>query len=258
MAINKKKITAKKISQLKQKVNQSISENENKLDIAQDLYVASKISRGTYEQCYQFGKNLLHNATWFGGIEYIKNLVKNRPEFINQQDNYGYTPLMSCVRSLNESALKLEICKLLIDNGADISITDNDGKTVLHEAIFSGEVEIAEYLLNLFIARGLPLTLQTNEGYSFMHEAIFACKHNRELIELLREYNVPENVRDNGGRTPKDVVQERYNHSAFRIASESDTDVVKKLLEKGAEVVETPLSDVIEEPEDELGDPNNN
>lgn len=56
----------------------------------------------------------------------------------------GCTPLMDAVADGN-----LDVAKLLIKNGADIKLKDKDGMGLLHHAVFSGNLEMLEFVLKL-------------------------------------------------------------------------------------------------------------
>ena len=64
-------------------------------------------------------------------------------KIINKKDSDGITILMYAIK--ND---KIEICKMLIDNGADLNSKDNNGKTPLMYAIINNNIKICEMLIN--------------------------------------------------------------------------------------------------------------
>lgn len=71
-----------------------------------------------------------------GHFSKIQELIAQGVD-LNAQDEYGYTPLMWAV---NYS--KLDIVKLLLEAGADKTITDNDKHDCLFWANYYGQKEI--------------------------------------------------------------------------------------------------------------------
>lgn len=83
---------------------------------------------------------LLSSACSLGYIEIVKILLENNYIDINEKNSDGTTALMAAVSENN-----LEITKILIDYGADIKITDNDGDNAFNYA----EDTCLNYLLQI-------------------------------------------------------------------------------------------------------------
>ena len=88
-------------------------------------------------------RNLLHLACRYGDSNFklVDFLIKTKKIDINEQDCYGYTPLIYA--AINGD---VKTCELLIENGADIGITSDIGKNALDYAIESQHAEIVEFL----------------------------------------------------------------------------------------------------------------
>ncbi|KAF2135963.1 uncharacterized protein K452DRAFT_322730 [Aplosporella prunicola CBS 121167] len=54
----------------------------------------------------------------------------------------------------------LETVKLLLEKGADLSVSNNDGWTPLNSAADSGHLEIVKFLLE----KGADLSVSSNDG----------------------------------------------------------------------------------------------
>lgn len=86
----------------------------------------------------------LHYAARIGHIE-IAQLLLSHGGNINIRTGAGKaTPLLRAAFSG-----KREMCKFLIEKGADIKAVDDDGQTVVHRAINSGNLALAKYFLEL-------------------------------------------------------------------------------------------------------------
>ena len=144
-----------------------------------------------------------------GDIERIKILIKDDPGCVNQrEEKSGFTPLHKAA-----SNGQIDICKLLIEKGADIHATDHSQRTALHLAAYHGHPEI----IKLFIDKGINANVQDNNGYTPILWAIFGKKINTidELIKHRADLNPPIRI----GRS--------LLHLA---AANSNTKVIKYLL----------------------------
>lgn len=83
-------------------------------------------------------KLVLQNVTAFYGdkerVGFLIDKARNAKEAVNSPDNAGYTPLHYAARKGN-----LDICKILLQNGANIDSVTKSGKaTALHKAAAAG------------------------------------------------------------------------------------------------------------------------
>ena len=89
----------------------------------------------------------IHEATWTGNIELIKQLTDSNID-VNVKRDRGETPLhIAAIFS------RYEIAKLLISKGADVNARNDDGFTPLHEAAYSftggpGPIRTVELLIS--------------------------------------------------------------------------------------------------------------
>lgn len=91
----------------------------------------------------KFERTLLHDAAERVEVEYLEIFVENekRPMYglLNEKDANGETPLFYAVRANNSSN-----CEFLINEGADVNIRNNEGKTPYDIAIELGYEECIE------------------------------------------------------------------------------------------------------------------
>ena len=90
----------------------------------------------------------------------------------------------------------VEVAKLLIDQGADFSVTDRDGKTPMHSAAEGNSVEMAKLLID----QGADFSVTDRDGKTPMHSA--AEGNSVEMAKLLIDQGADFSVTDKGGRTP--------------------------------------------------------
>jgi ankyrin repeat protein len=79
------------------------------------------------------GSNVLHAAAVGGSLDCINWVFSNTTLDINYTDDEGRTPTMVALQHG-----QLEATKALFARGADLSIIDSNGSTVLHHAAVSG------------------------------------------------------------------------------------------------------------------------
>ena len=82
-----------------------------------------------------------------------------------------------CAAFLN----KREVFDFLLSNGGDLSVKDNDGRTVLHHASVRGDITIIEKCLSY----GLDIESKDNDGKTALDLA--ACSGSLDAFRFLRE-----------------------------------------------------------------------
>ena len=101
--------------------------------------------------CDARGSSPLKHAISFGYVDSVELLLKHGAD-PNIRDAENATPLMHASKKHvsncpNDNSVRLEIVKLLIGSNADVSLTDNHGKTALSYAIEYNNPGIARLLM---------------------------------------------------------------------------------------------------------------
>jgi ankyrin repeat protein len=73
------------------------------------------------------------------------------------------------------------IASYLLKNGANVNCADADGKTLLHEAVHRGHLE----LVKLLIANGARVTARNKKGDSPLDQAVRSGRP--EILEILKQ-----------------------------------------------------------------------
>jgi len=92
-------------------------------------------------QAHSQGETPLNNAILYGGYKDIVDLLLRCKVDVNVANIYGLTPLINATRKGYE-----EIVKMLVENGADLTLKDNEGRTALKWAELKFQEKIYRYL----------------------------------------------------------------------------------------------------------------
>ncbi len=85
----------------------------------------------------------IQTAVLFNNLEAVRQHIEAGTDINVKEPFSGSTPLVSAA-----TFGKTEIAKVLIDAGADLTISNNDGTTPLHSAAFFCRVEIVQMLID--------------------------------------------------------------------------------------------------------------
>ncbi len=85
----------------------------------------------------------IHSAVLMGNYDAVKQHLNAGTDINFKEQMSGATPLMSAI-TFNQ----IDIAKMLITEGADLSLKNNDGSTPLHIAAFFGRIEMVQMLID--------------------------------------------------------------------------------------------------------------
>ena len=135
---------------------------------------------------------------------------------MDSRDNGGVTPVVRALRNRKKNA-----GRALVENGADISVKDNDGRTLLHLMAFwmTGKTVLKDFI------KAIDVNSIDNKGRSALHEVVYWGHLNnaKELIEAGAKVNILEK----NGETPifGAVRKQRLEMVVLLIASKADLKV---------------------------------
>ncbi|KAJ3319573.1 hypothetical protein HDV06_006221 [Boothiomyces sp. JEL0866] len=133
----------------------------------------------------KFGRSPLFNAVFFHHKE-IAHLLRQAGAHFAQEE------ASEIANQLFESVIRndLEHIKLLIDCGVNPNLTNEDGRTILHQAATGNKIEIINYLLSL--SGDEPLQMTRSASASSIDDAKYIPPHIDVNLE----------PKDRWGRTP--------------------------------------------------------
>ncbi|XP_073774154.1 protein TANC2 isoform X4 [Danio rerio] len=158
-----------------------------------------------------WGETALSAAAGRGKLE-VCRLLLEQGSAVAQPNRRGVLPLFSSVRQGH-----WQIVDLLVSHGADVNLADKQGRTPLMMAASEGHLDTVEFLM----AQGASMDLMDKEGLTALS---WAClKGHLSVVRCLVERGAATDHADKNGRTPLDL-------AAFY----GDSDVVQFLVDHGA------------------------
>ncbi|XP_067650458.1 serine/threonine-protein phosphatase 6 regulatory ankyrin repeat subunit B-like [Haliotis asinina] len=172
------------------------------------------------------GHSVLHWACSGGYVGLVKHLLSKYSIDINKRDRFGRIPLMSAVYNGHK-----ELFDVLVGMGANVSIVDANGDSILHSACRGGHVGMVKHvlasssvdinsrsksgktplmitvyygymdLLHVLVGMGANVSHVQDDGDNILH---WACRggHVDMVKHIISNYGVDINSRDMCGRPP--------------------------------------------------------
>lgn len=112
--------------------------------------------------------------------------------WINSRSCEGYTPLLLAAYRGN-----IDIIKELIKFGADYSLINNSGLSILHMAAQGNKPSVIVYFMEKY---QIDLNQRDNVGSTALHWACYSG--SIDAFNYLVHYNVDINCQDSEGKTP--------------------------------------------------------
>ena len=165
-------------------------------DLANFSIVACLLNRPGIDvnQEDSFGRTALFFATVKGSYIIVKQLLQHPGIDVNRADNLvGRSPLI-----IAAARNHYEIVELLLEEGADPMLKDRQGGgTAMYRAIDNGHMPVIKTMLKYDNVN--PRCLD-DDGRSLLHAA--SASGQLEIIQLLKEKGLDLNAQDNYGLTP--------------------------------------------------------
>uniref|UniRef100_A0A6S8HTR1 histone deacetylase n=1 Tax=Amphora coffeiformis TaxID=265554 RepID=A0A6S8HTR1_9STRA len=166
----------------------------------------------------QYDRSLLHQAICEMDIESLQTQLSNSSYLMAEMDEAGFAPLhTACALRLkhpDHSVAAVELTKLLIQSGADVSVVDRNGNTALHWAARAGDREVVEILLR----KSCPLEGRNKDGETPLHWGMRAGNFALEAVALLLDSGARANALNNKCRRPVDLAADGFMDEEHSIA----------------------------------------
>lgn len=149
------------------------------------------------------GHTVLHDLVLTGQVAKVNVALQRKPNLEIHSRNQKFTPLHTA--AVNDHAAIIEA---LLDAGANIKATAQDGLTSLHLAAMRGHTKAISVLLR----RGAELNETEINGATAMHGAAFYGY--TDVVRLLLESGGDPERKDSGGLSPRMLAQKK-GHAAI-------------------------------------------
>ena len=150
----------------------------------------------------KFKSTLLHLACKWGNISLVRVLLHKYEADVNVRDTEQNTPLHVAARHGHENIALV----LVNDFGCNANIKGYRNRSVLHSACAEGRANIIRS-----IGKSVSLLVVDDNGDTPLHTC--SAVGNSECVKALLHLNAPMFIRNNSGKTPKELAP----HSNFYI-----------------------------------------
>jgi len=144
----------------------------------------------------------------------LARMLVDRGADVSAQDKDGRTPLHWALMEV-----RVDVARMLVECGADVSAQDKDGRTPLHSASFWGHVDVARML----VERGADVSVQDTNGWTPLRWA--SRGGHVDVARMLVESGADVSVQDKDGWTPLHWTSSGGHVDAARMLVESGADV---------------------------------
>lgn len=155
----------------------------------------------------------IFEASAVGRAERVEEILKARPELVNEYADDGFTPL-----GLASFFCHGAVAKLLIERGADVNAASRNTQRVapLHSAVSRRQTLIAEALL----AHGANVNARQQSGVTPLHQA--AHNGQADMVRLLLAHGADLQARMDDGQTPLSMALETGNAEVVALLREHE------------------------------------
>ncbi|XP_071098364.1 putative ankyrin repeat protein RF_0381 [Haliotis cracherodii] len=182
------------------------------------------------------GDNIVHLACVGGDLETVKFVLVLNVVDINRRGLGSRTPVMWAAVWGHR-----DVVELLVSEGANVSLVDEDGDNILHLACVGGDLETVEFVLSLnlldinsreersktpvmwaalgghrdvvelLVSEGANVSLVDEDGDNILHLA--SSEGHMETVKFVLSLNVVDiDARDNSGQTAADLARRGGRH----------------------------------------------
>lgn len=170
------------------------------------------------------------NAVGRGYTDTVARSVTAHPYYANATDEHGWTPLL-----IAASVQRIQVIKVLLENGADVNKRGPHDWTALYIAISRGHYHVCEILLNaganiynidlpeasrngdtdiceLLLSRGALIDGTSLNGDTALHRA--SCCGNVDTLRMLLDRGASTGIMNADRQIPEEVAGQCIKHKA--------------------------------------------
>jgi uncharacterized protein YcgI (DUF1989 family) len=152
----------------------------------------------------------LYYAALCGFRDLVEHLINTCPRDVNARGGYHCTPLHVAIAKRN-----IDVMKLLLAHGADVTPLGNQRRTPLHEASRRGSLE----MMKLLLGRDVVLDAQDDEGMTPLYLA--SCEGELEVVRTLLRHGASVDCGSIEGWTPLQIASQTGHLGVVQLLFES-------------------------------------
>jgi ankyrin repeat protein len=191
-------------------------------------------------------ESTLHEACASGNPVLVRQVL-SKPHEINSRSNWasGFTPLLTCVAG-TDSLERQEIIKLLHAAGADLNLKDTEkGLTPLQYTALRNK----PLCMKALISCGADIHITEGNGATALHGAVY--HGNLEVIKILIESGANPYLKDNMGNTPVSLAERTNNEMILKLLKTSANENIVPVYHEKLNDLNS-VEDLIQEEDEEL------
>lgn len=143
-------------------------------------------------------RKIFFDALVYGKFDKVNHLITTSPDIINAKDKYGFTALHNLM-----SEKQFEMINLLLEEGANPNIKNEDGITPLHLACWTKNA-------NILLKNGADINSIDNSGNTPLHILAGDGEERTDVIKFLVMKGANIGIKNNKGETPYDIAKLRF------------------------------------------------
>ncbi|XP_046562227.1 putative ankyrin repeat protein RF_0381 [Haliotis rubra] len=129
---------------------------------------------------------ILHLACEGGNLDIVKHILTQNTVNINSLGENDWTPAMKAANKGHK-----DVFNLIVKEGADLSLVDKEGDSILHAACEGGNVEIVTYIL-----KQSSVDINLRGEHMFTPVMVAAYKGHKDVFNVLAGENADLLIRD--------------------------------------------------------------
>ncbi len=170
-----------------------------------------------------------------GDFRAVTDLLAANPHLARAKNQYGWTVLFEAVASGHA-----EIVRVLVANGAKLSVRYGEGRTLLHQAVkYPNNPEVVQYLLQQQWHRLDPNAVDKEFGGTPLHVAVDRgyqggppLRWQKQVVELLLAHGADPNLYEEP--SPTYLTKTLHTPLHMAVANNTSKEIIELLIAYGA------------------------
>ncbi|GGD97777.1 ankyrin repeat domain-containing protein [Paenibacillus nasutitermitis] len=150
----------------------------------------------------------LYEAAEEGEFKKLKKILGADPSLITGKDDYEFSVLHGAVMTENT-----KMTRYLLDQGADVNATNDEGISPLHIALYPA-------IVKCLLEGGADINKKSSDGSTPLHTQAADGEERLDVVELLLAKGADPSITNNDGQTPLDIAKARQEEEMIELLSQ--------------------------------------